>query len=420
VIPEIVMIAIALACGLGIALVVDRRASGAMIVGEALLFGIGICSALLLIIPWSRAAFFATVALFCLWSAAACRRFSVEGSGPPLSGQPGAAVLHAITILALIGYALFATGGPVWEYDFLVDWGLKARTFWEAHGIDWPLLQSAWQRAVHPDYPPLLPLAFDAVAIIRGDWSDRWLGILNVAFACALLLIVYRVSVEELRSQAAAAFITMAIVPFAATPWIGIGEGPFIAYATAALLLIRIGRTLPGAVMLGLAAFTKNEGLTLIVAVAIALAATRRWRDLGRLWPAIVIPAPWLVMRSVHHLSTDITAGNVVSRIIEHALDRDFLLTLISYPVGKRLFWVGIIAGVALSIRRLLKEDRFMMIAIILQFGFYILAYLATPHDIGWHIRWSWERLIAHLTPSLTFVVLVALLSPVDNRGQLY
>ena len=172
--------------------------------------------------------------------------------------------------------------------------------------------------------------------------------------------------------------------------------------------------------MLGLAAFTKNEGLTLIVAVAIALAATRRWRDLGRLWPAIVIPTPWLVMRSAHHLSTDITAGNVVSRIIEHALDRDFLLTLISYPVGKRLFWAGIIAGVALSIRRLLKEDRFMMIAIILQFGFYILAYLATPHDIGWHIRWSWERLIAHLTPSLTFVVLVALLSPVDNHAQLY
>jgi hypothetical protein len=30
------------------------------------------------------------------------------------------------------------------------------------------------------------------------------------------------------------------------------------------------------------------------------------------------------------------------------------------------------------------------------------------------------ERLIAHLTPSLTFVVLVALLSPVDNRDQLY
>jgi len=416
VIPEIAMITIAIACGLGVALLVDRRA----FVGEALLIGMGICSALLLIIPWTRPAFFASVAIFGLWSAAACRRFYVEDSGPPLSGQPGAAVLHeggakiayafhAVTIVALIGYALFATAAPVWEYDFLVDWGLKARTFWEARGIDWPFLHSAWQRAVHPDYPLLLPLTFDAVAIIRGNWSDRWLGILNVAFACALLLIVYRLAVEELRSAAAAAFITMAIVPFAATPWIGIAEGPFIAYATAALLLIRIGRTLPEAVMLGLGAFTKNEGLTLIVAVAIALASTRRWRDIVRLWPAIVMPAPWLVMRSLHRLPTDITSGNVIARMLQHLSDPALLSALALYPLGKRLFWLGILIGIALTFQRLIARERFLLAALGFQFLFYIAAYLATPHDVQWHVRWSWERLVSHLTPALTTLLLLNL-----------
>jgi hypothetical protein len=406
VIPEIVMIALALACGLGVALVIDRRALGAAIVGEALLFGIGICSALLLIIPWTRPAFFGSVAIFGLGSAAAWRRFK---SGAKAPHSKVAYVFHTVTIVALIGYALFATVGPVWEYDFLVDWGLKARVFWEGRGIDWPFLQSAWQRAIHPDYPPLLPFAFDAVAIIRGDWSDRWLGILNVAFACALLLIVYRLAVEELRSPANAAFITTAMVPFAATPWIGIAEGPFIAYATAALLLIRIGRTLPGAVMLGLAAFTKNEGLTLIVAVAIALAATRRWRDIVRLWPAIVIPAPWLVTRSLHRLPTDITSGNVIARILQHLSDPGLFSALALYPLGKRLFWLGILIGIALTFRRLIARERFLLAALGFQFLFYVAAYLATPHDVQWHVRWSWERLVSHLTPALTTLLLLNL-----------
>ena len=39
------------------------------------------------------------------------------------------------------------------------DFGLKARTFWEVRGIDWAFLESAFHRNIHPDYPPLVPLA---------------------------------------------------------------------------------------------------------------------------------------------------------------------------------------------------------------------------------------------------------------------
>ena len=180
---------------------------------------------------------------------------------------------------------LFTTAGPLWEFDFLSDWGLKARVFWIARGIDWHFLEQATYRATHPDYPLLLPLSFDILALMRGAWNDQALGLLNVAFAAALLMIIHRVALDETSSPLGAAAVTLAMVPLAAVPWIGIGEGPFVAYATAGLLLMRRNATI-AAVMLGLAASTKNEGLALIVAAAIALLICRRTKDIVRLWPA--------------------------------------------------------------------------------------------------------------------------------------
>ena len=157
--------------------------------------------------------------------------------------------------------------------------GFKARTFFAAGGIDWHFLEHPFHYDVHPDYPPLLPLAFDVFAVMRGSWNDATLGLLSVAFAVALLLVVNRIAREETESSITAAAITAAMVPFACSPWIGLAEGPLLAYATTGMLLIRRGSMAAGAVMLGLAASTKNEGLTLIVATAIALVAARRARD---------------------------------------------------------------------------------------------------------------------------------------------
>jgi len=173
--------------------------------------------------------------------------------------------------------------------------------------------------------------------------------------------------------------------------------------------------------MLGLAALTKNEGAALIVAAAIALVVVRRGQELLFLWPAVALPLRWWIARAVHHLPTDITAGNVMSRIVQHTVDPTVFAALIAYPLGKHLFWIGLLAGILLTFRTLLTRERFIVSALAIQLMFYIGAYLATPHDVGWHVRWSWERLIAHLTPALTFIVLIALLErrhPVDRAQE--
>jgi hypothetical protein len=417
--PELIALLVAAIVGVALAMLLDRRAAGSLLAGEALLLGIGATAAVLLAlsvagVPWSRASFLLLLGIVggCAWIAVAKARRPLSDVQAIAPRRPAAFAIHALTIVLVIGFATLATLAPLWEFDFIGDWGLKARAFFSAGGIDWLFLEHPFHYDVHPDYPPLLPLAFDVLAVMRGSWNDATLGLLSVAFAVGLLLIVNRIAREETESSITAAAITAAMVPFACSPWIGLAEGPFVAYATAGLLLIRRGSMAAGAVMLGLAASTKNEGLTLIVATAIALVVARRARDVLRLWPAMLIPIPWLILRQVHSLQTDLAAGNPFVRIIDHLRHPAPLLEAFSrYGAGKPLLWISLAFGIILIAKKLVQHERFVMLALTLQFVFYIVAYLATPHDIDWHVRWSWERLISHLAPALTYVVLARLLA---------
>jgi hypothetical protein len=365
--------------------------------GEGLLIGIGVSAAMLALLPWQR--WMAVTAIVVIAAAAfRPRRFKIT---------PGILIL-----LLILGYAIYATLAPPPEYDYLTNWGFKAKAFFEVGGIDWQLLGRGIDRNVHPDYPLLLPLTYDFIAVLRNGWNDAHLGIVHVAFAAALLLVIYETAVDDTRSRIAAAFIVIALIPFAATPWIGLAEGPFIAYATAALLLIRRGDMTLGAILLGLAASTKNEGLTLIIAVAMGLLCAGRKRDVVRLWSAVAIPLPWLIARSLHRLPTDIVTGGVMERIVTHARHPGPLFAaLTSVSLGKPLYWIALAIGIAIASRALVTRERFILIALLMQFACYLGAYLATPFDVVWHVTWSWERLAAHLTPALTYVVLISLLN---------
>jgi hypothetical protein len=401
-IPEISFIALALLVGLPLSLRVSappREPSSRA--GEALLLGIGICAATLTFLPWSR---WIVIPAILIIAAAAFRP-------RPFKLNPS-----LLLLALLLGYALYATLAPPPEYDYLTNWGFKAKAFFEVRAIDWQLLGRAIDRNVHPDYPLLLPLTYDFIAVLRNGWNDAHLGIVNVAFAAALLLVFCETAWDDTRSRIAAVFIAIALIPFAATPWIGLAEGPFIAYATAALLLIRRGDLTLGAILLGLAASTKNEGLTLIAAAAIGLLCAGRKRDVVRLWPAVLIPLPWLIARSALGLQTDIATSGVVARVVEHALHpAPLLAALSSVSLGKPLYWIALAIGIAIASRTLVTRERFILVALVAQFVCYLGAYLATPFDVVWHVTWSWERLVAHLTPALTYIVLVQLVGKVPT-----
>jgi hypothetical protein len=437
------LLAIAIAFGVGRAAVFAARpgAWNRETAGEAWLLGIAICAGSLFTItlagiPWSlRAALLLTAIAVILLVITGFRRRRATAQISSESAAPDAAVrvrggwaswlFDLLTAVTIAGYTAIATAGPIAEIDFIAAWGLKARMFWIARGIDWPFLENPWYRWIHADYPPLVPLAFDWMILFQGQWDDRWLGALYPCFALALLLIIRSLLDEELGSPAYAAFATLALTPLAASPWIGIGEGPLLAFGTAGVLLLR--RAIRdsahsveyASLFLGVAAATKNEGLALLAAAAIAMLASRRSRAAAwRLWPAAAIAAPWLIARALHALSTDLARGEPLQRIIEHAQHPLILIHAIAgQSTGHRWFWIGVAVAFTLTIGRLLREERFVLVTVGLLLAFDLIAYLSTAQDVEWLVRWSWERLLAQVTVLAGFLAVVAVSAACSRPG---
>ncbi len=373
--------------------------------GELWLLGAGVVAfvlfaASLLHVPWAPwmviAAVLATIAVFAVRA-----RFAFALPHP----------IDAITAVAVAGYARFAALGPPAEADFITMWGLKAKQFAFARGIDWAFLQNPFNEFAHVDYPPLVSLIYDAQALLMGAWPDRWLGIINVGFGVATLLMLRFFLREEAESGWLRALATLAFIAFALSPWIGLAEGPLVAYGTTGLLFVRRGDVARGAVYLGLAANCKNEGLTLIVAAAIGLLAAGAWRKIVRLWPAAAIAAPWLIARALHGLHGDLTVPGIAARAAAHLHDLGPMFAAMArYSLGRPILWSGIVLAIVIGAPRIAKRERFLAVAIVVQLLVFVAAYIVTPHDVTWHVRWSWERLVTQLGAAIMFLAMAGVL----------
>jgi len=218
--------------GLAIALAIDRSLRGPMLLGLAYLYGSGaiFIVMLTLAIVHVRWTLLTVSVPFVALIALALLRRQPTTDNRQLPFRPH--WLDIPIVLSIVGFALFATAAPLWEWDFWAIWGLKARLFLNLGGIDWRFLESQWNAFVHPDYPLLVPFNFDFVAMINGGWSDRYLGMLSVGWAAALLLIIRGMAARE-SSVVPAALVTLVVTDLAASRYPGLAEGPLIAFGVA-------------------------------------------------------------------------------------------------------------------------------------------------------------------------------------------
>lgn len=400
-----------LVLGIPATLAIDRNARGLLLLGVSFLYGSGIIFFVLLVLSghWTvvSVAGGALAVFVVLW-------FVRPKGAAEVGGAPRLHWLDLLTLWTLVGYALYATIARLWEWDYWAIWGLKARVFLEHGGIDWRFLESPWNVFAHTDYPLLLPLNYDFLALVGGEWSDRWLGALMVAYAAAVLLIVRDLVGRETKPLYAA-LIAASIASVAASRYVGLAEGPLIAYSASAVLLLRRGILFDdaaafrhGAVLLGLAANVKNEGLALVVACAVVIAILRR-KDVLRLWPAAVLAAPWLLLRAAHVLPTDIVGGSVVTRALSRLQYTWPMIKLLSVDLVNPWFWFAVVLGIAIApaVRR--RREAFVLLVTIVQLAFYIGTYYATPHDPRWHIVTSWPRLTVQIAMPVTVAVMLML-----------
>jgi hypothetical protein len=394
----------------------DPGAPLSRMIGAAFLIGTGIVTLILLSLSLAGVAWSLTIFFVIAIVVELAIFFVTRGT---LNTRPTfrvAFLLFIPTIIILIAYTRFATAAAPWELDFVDNWGLKGRVFALHGGIDFSFLGTGWYWWTHPDYPPLLPLMFDFVSLFAGGWEDRWLGIFNVAFAVAAMLIVSSLIIEELESVAAGALAAFALVFLIATPWIGIADGPLVAFLLPGALMIRRRNITHGSLLLGCGALCKNEGLAFIAAVAVGMLFDRELRPkILRLWPALAITAPWLIVRATEKLATDLAQGSVLTRISEHFQHIETFALLLKYVGGRPMMWIGIALTIVVAARQWMRE-RFLLVAVLVQTCFYLVAYVVTPLDLAFHIRWSWDRLVWHVTPLVAFVAIVTSL-PLVLRG---
>jgi hypothetical protein len=407
--------------GVALALALDPRARGARLVGLAFPLGIGggalaMGALSALHVRWTTLSVaLAAAAVFGgAGAVAAVRdRRTARAELPPRGAEGTRAIgwAAALLVVAMIaGHASFVVLAPPGEWDFWAIWGLKGKVFHGAAAIDWEWLQRPANAFAHPDYPLLLPLAYDFIAAIPGSWSERELGLLFTAFAASILLYAAAHLREAGASSAIAALFALALAgPVLSLP-VGLADLPLLCFAGIALLeLRRAGEGEHGlaiaAASLALAALTKNEGIALIVAVAAGIAAAGRWRLLRAVAPAAMAAAAWLAIRSFYGLTTDLFASGVSTRLASTvAAPAETLRALGGNLPRYPLFWLALVLAIGCGGLARMRRERLLLVAIGVQLLFYLGAYVVTPHDVIWHVATSWPRLAAHLMIPLAFV----------------
>ena len=167
--------------GCAITRLMDRELRGAAFLGAAILVGCGYAALMMFLltvvhIPWSRAALMIVLLLPLGLLLRVGTGFS--RSRPAEAGRHTFHPIDAITLLLILGHAVFATWSRMYEWDWFGIWGLKARTFFDLRGIDWHFIQT---NISHPDYPLLAPLLIDLPSVLRRGWEDRWVGLVYTA-----------------------------------------------------------------------------------------------------------------------------------------------------------------------------------------------------------------------------------------------
>lgn len=404
-----------------------RARTGVAFMFGTLIAAISMLAATCIGVAWSRTVVLVPLAVVAL----VAMRFALRGAasrGARVRTSPLALAADAATVTSVAGYALFATVARPWEWDFWAIWGLKAREFFIARALNFDYLVRPENNFSHPDYPPLVPLVYDFAAILGGVWDDRWMGAISVAFAVAMLLVAREELERETGSPVIGAFGTLALSGVACSPWVGLADGPLVALSVSGLLLVSRGlrenatrAIVIGSLLVGASALTKNEGVTLVVAMIAASVWVNRRKWVSVSLPAIAVLSTWMAVRIVIGIPTDLLGGSFLDRVVERLSDpgRFVVVLATGRPEGIELW---IIAAIVIALApATFRRERFLLAVAGLQLLAYLAIYAGTIHDFLSHVHGSLGRLSSHLAPIAVVVAIIGIgsLLALPVRGDL-
>lgn len=370
-------------------------------------------------------------------------------------GETSSALARACVVLlaaaVLLGAAFAAITPPV--KDALKNWSLRALILWHDGSVFSPDLRSSIGRHLfHPNYPLLLPLAQVFVFGLRGAVADQASKVVSSMphLGAALLLQAFVARRGSPRLGWALAAL-LASIPhfyrsdvqyrFAGSIASGYGDPLFAALALGAVVaaLVWFDTRAPRdavllAAMLGLAFFTKNEGLPLTAATGAGLGlALLRDRRGGRprpgvasLAPALLLFAalvvPWLALRRT---LPDIDESYLKLLTFEHLLAGlgrlpTMATQAVAHLVGAEYFglvWPLLFCALVVRAARVPRAESLLIAGVLAVMTLaYAAVYLITPLPVVDLLLTSLPRNLLALAPIA--LVWVAVLTAPDAERE--
>lgn len=362
----------------------------------------------------------------------------VRGAGPEPDAAPRDPVGVAVSagILALAVALLVATGAslargwPGYGWDGLSIWLVRAKVLARSDALPLALFREPLLAHGHWDYPLLLPAllaGFARAAELQLHELALPLALVAAGFAPALALGLGR----ALPAPASAA---LALSPFAVP---GLAVYHFHAYADPLLVITALAGLVwsaagalrrdtalvaAGGLALACCAATKNEGALWLLAAASGAASLARvagasWPTACGFWlrsaaPGLLVFAAWRAtcarLGVLDTLPAELRFDLVAVRASElSAALLAFALSPAQAP--------GLVACVAAALglagggaRTRSLRGAALLAAPALYLAGMSLVYLATPHDLGWHVTTSLPRTLFGLTPACLAAALLA------------
>jgi hypothetical protein len=418
------------------------NSSNLLLVSLAPGVGMGVCSCVYfvtLVMNWRQPL---TLALVCIALLAANVWMARRGAlslPAVISGKPGPAltgVFLLATAIAVLTFMLSWQAEPQGQWDAWSIWNLRARMLFRG-GEEWRVAFSNLLPWSHPDYPLLIPAA------IALCWSLAGAESIEVPAAVAFLFTfgALGVLVATIRIVRGGSSAMLAGILLASTPaWLRLGASeyadvPLAFFIVSTLALFALQDRFPASVRYsalagataGLAAWTKNEGLLFVGAVALArllaVAFFGRSNPSLRQLPAFAAGlAPVLAVVIYFKLAyagpSDLLGAKPRLTDISRYLGAFYAFVKEAFAIGNFVIPVIVALAAYWYFARFRWDQRerpalaTLAITLCLMIAGYYAVYVALTKDLQWQLDSSLQRLSMHLWPAMALLFFMAVGAP--------
>ncbi len=385
------------------------------------------------------------VLLYLLWH----RRFAAPAVPRERGSSASVPILRntfsGVAVLVVVWFTLRLVHHQHGAWDAWAIWNLRARFLYRA-GDNWMLGFSEPLQWSHPDYPLLLPGAISrAWHWLQAD--PTWIpAVIAGSFTLGCVMLVVG-GVARFRGRAQgylaglALLATIFFVKHGASQFADTVVSFYILATIVVLMLYDSGPRRELLILAGLfagsAAWTKNEGLLFVASIVlirgVLVIRNRGGRGLvAELVPILAGVLPFLVVIGffkvrvappndifnagslgllLHNMADPGRVLFIVAQLVMHIVTFSYgiILFVLAYTLGLKSCWDplhhrGVGTGTAVLVMMLVG---------------YVFAYIATPHNLEWHIQTSMDRLLVQLWPAAILLVFVFLPPPRAARAAL-